>query len=80
MKIFSTAVATALLLGIGAFVQAPAVHAEADPQSCATWEAGCQAGNLTDCKDYKSYCTGRTSLGVTLDAAPAAKSNDSKLD
>lgn len=78
MKIFSTATAAALLLGIGAFVHAPSALAEAGPSTCAAWEAGCQKGNVQDCYNVKSFCGGRSPQSPTVAAAPPAKSNNSK--
>jgi hypothetical protein len=78
MKIFSAVTAVALLLGAGAIMHAPAAHAEADPNTCAGWEAGCQAQIVADCYKVKDYCGGRTSTRPTVAAAPPAKSNETK--
>jgi hypothetical protein len=59
MKIFSTASAAALLLGISVLMASATVQATAPCGAavCATWWAECGQGNQQACSDYKAICS-----------------------
>lgn len=73
MKIFSTASAAALLIGVSAFMHPGTVKAALPEGYCATLYADCQHADASACAQYNSVCTAFRP-GSIVSGMPSAKS------
>jgi hypothetical protein len=74
MKIFSAVSATALLLGIGAFMHPTTAKAVLPTGYCPTLYADCKVGDQEACAQYDALCTGDRPSSI-VSGVPSAKSH-----
>jgi hypothetical protein len=74
MKIFFTASAAALILGLSVFTPSATVKAALPTGYCPTLYADCKVGDQEACALYNSECTG-VLPGSIVSGMPSAKSS-----